>query len=194
MPDVPAFCDTCGTAFRSGLSAGKASISISNVAAGPCPKCGGMGHVPDGLYKIAGNTIEVLANSHRSASDLGRIAQVLNNAKQRSATPQEIASTLKKELPELSTLADAVPRTRAELYAFVSIILAIITLLITNLSKNESPRIEVQQVINNVVEQADGNEGQRAQQEPTIKNPKVGRNDPCPCGSGKKYKKCCGRP
>jgi uncharacterized protein YecA (UPF0149 family) len=21
--------------------------------------------------------------------------------------------------------------------------------------------------------------------------PKVGRNDPCPCGSGKKYKKCC---
>lgn len=23
--------------------------------------------------------------------------------------------------------------------------------------------------------------------------PKVGRNQPCPCGSGKKYKKCCGR-
>jgi preprotein translocase subunit SecA len=22
---------------------------------------------------------------------------------------------------------------------------------------------------------------------------KTGRNDPCPCGSGKKYKKCCGR-
>jgi preprotein translocase subunit SecA len=25
------------------------------------------------------------------------------------------------------------------------------------------------------------------------KTPKVGRNDPCPCGSGKKYKKCCGK-
>ena len=23
-------------------------------------------------------------------------------------------------------------------------------------------------------------------------SPKVGRNEPCPCGSGKKYKKCCG--
>lgn len=23
-------------------------------------------------------------------------------------------------------------------------------------------------------------------------SPKVGRNDPCPCGSQKKYKKCCG--
>ncbi|MDH7598776.1 MAG: preprotein translocase subunit SecA [Sedimentisphaerales bacterium] len=26
-----------------------------------------------------------------------------------------------------------------------------------------------------------------------LETPKVGRNDPCPCGSGKKYKKCCGR-
>lgn len=26
-----------------------------------------------------------------------------------------------------------------------------------------------------------------------VKDPKIGRNDPCPCGSGKKYKKCCGR-
>lgn len=25
-----------------------------------------------------------------------------------------------------------------------------------------------------------------------VKGKKVGRNDPCPCGSGKKYKKCCG--
>ena len=25
------------------------------------------------------------------------------------------------------------------------------------------------------------------------KAPKVGRNDPCPCNSGKKYKKCCGK-
>jgi preprotein translocase subunit SecA len=25
------------------------------------------------------------------------------------------------------------------------------------------------------------------------KDKKVGRNDPCPCGSGKKYKKCCGK-
>jgi len=24
--------------------------------------------------------------------------------------------------------------------------------------------------------------------------PKIGRNDPCPCGSGRKYKKCCGNP
>ena len=25
-----------------------------------------------------------------------------------------------------------------------------------------------------------------------VADPKIGRNDACPCGSGKKYKKCCG--
>ena len=29
--------------------------------------------------------------------------------------------------------------------------------------------------------------------EPVRKGPRVGRNDPCPCGSGKKYKHCCGK-
>jgi preprotein translocase subunit SecA len=33
-----------------------------------------------------------------------------------------------------------------------------------------------------------GDDGQQEQ-----KSAKVGRNDPCPCGSGKKYKRCCGR-
>ncbi len=28
---------------------------------------------------------------------------------------------------------------------------------------------------------------------PKIAEKKVGRNEPCPCGSGKKYKKCCGK-
>ena len=26
-----------------------------------------------------------------------------------------------------------------------------------------------------------------------VKEKKIGRNEPCPCGSGKKYKHCCGR-
>lgn len=33
----------------------------------------------------------------------------------------------------------------------------------------------------------------KGQQPIKRETPKVGRNDPCPCGSGKKFKKCCGR-
>ncbi len=36
-------------------------------------------------------------------------------------------------------------------------------------------------------------QGGEAEKKPVKAGPKVGRNDACPCGSGKKYKKCCGR-
>ena len=36
------------------------------------------------------------------------------------------------------------------------------------------------------------NRGDSAPTQPVTKGKKTGRNDPCPCGSGKKYKKCCG--
>ena len=42
-------------------------------------------------------------------------------------------------------------------------------------------------------EQAKHGQGGAPKQEPVRKGPKVGRNDPCPCGSGKKYKNCCGK-
>ncbi len=36
-------------------------------------------------------------------------------------------------------------------------------------------------------------EGRPGVRKPVVREePKVGRNDPCPCGSGKKFKKCCG--
>ena len=38
-----------------------------------------------------------------------------------------------------------------------------------------------------------GSAAQGQVRRPIVKPPKVGRNDDCPCGSGKKYKKCCGR-
>ncbi len=38
------------------------------------------------------------------------------------------------------------------------------------------------------------NRGEGASSKPTNVGDKVGRNDPCPCGSGNKYKKCHGRP
>ena len=43
-----------------------------------------------------------------------------------------------------------------------------------------------------VIGRGDGDEGEAVKQ-PVRRGKKVGRNDPCPCGSGKKYKKCCGK-
>ena len=50
--------------------------------------------------------------------------------------------------------------------------------------------------VSNFVLEKDGwkfDSGELVGEKPIVREePKVGRNDPCPCGSGKKYKKCCG--
>ncbi len=51
--------------------------------------------------------------------------------------------------------------------------------------------------ISTFVKEADGwkfADGELIGETPVLREtPKIGRNDPCPCGSGKKYKKCCGK-
>ena len=65
----------------------------------------------------------------------------------------------------------------------------------TQTAKITSAAQEKLQSINVVTE---GGSAQKTSQEPkrepvVNQGPKVGRNDPCPCGSGKKYKNCCGK-
>ncbi len=62
-------------------------------------------------------------------------------------------------------------------------------LLSVQQKKQEIKRVEVAKVT------GEGFEGAaQVKKKPIVikKSQKVGRNDPCPCGSGKKYKKCCG--
>ena len=40
---------------------------------------------------------------------------------------------------------------------------------------------------------ASAHQGERQRPQPVVAGPKIGRNDPCPCGSGKKYKSCHGK-
>jgi SEC-C motif-containing protein len=51
--------------------------------------------------------------------------------------------------------------------------------------------------ISKFIKEDDGwkfSEGEIVGESPIMREePKIGRNDPCPCGSGKKYKKCCGK-
>ncbi|MBO5040525.1 MAG: preprotein translocase subunit SecA [Clostridia bacterium] len=57
--------------------------------------------------------------------------------------------------------------------------------------RREIKRVEVAKVKN----EGFVGSGEPLKKKPVVhkKSEKVGRNDPCPCGSGKKYKKCCGR-
>ena len=198
---VPAVCDQCGCIFPSAFEADNAiNISFSGCGSGPCPTCGGMGHIPDGLYNFINNTIELVSGPHRTVSDLERLAILLREARSHNLSYAEVTKSITSEVPELSSFKDLLPKTRNELYAFITIILTIITIALSQRNSSEDKKIEVNQVINNIVyQQISPTEAVQTPTSPlksssstTAKSKKkIGRNDPCPCGSGKKFKKCC---
>ncbi len=67
--------------------------------------------------------------------------------------------------------------------------------ILLNIHKSgDMRRKETVEITNASLENINGIDNETTNHEP-VKNegPKVGRNDPCPCGSGKKYKNCCGK-
>lgn len=189
MPSVPAFCDTCGTVFNSGIFIeDSTNISFTGNRSGPCPSCGGMGHIPDGVFNFIGNTIEILSAPERTIAELTRLAQILREAKAKAETREQVVSRIEKELPSLSGLVKLLPKNKSELYGFLAVVLAAVQLFSQTPPTQNSTTINVTQVIQQVIA-----EPSSFKAAPVI-NPKkkIGRNKLCPCGSGVKYKRCCG--
>ena len=66
---------------------------------------------------------------------------------------------------------------------------------VTPLTKTERKRVISDKTTENKEEYTDKPKEIKEKKQTTVRrtSPKIGRNDPCPCGSGKKYKHCCGR-
>lgn len=65
----------------------------------------------------------------------------------------------------------------------------------TNMQRTTSVKITGEGLEDTTLKNLEGNAPRKSGGNHTVVNtaPKVGRNDPCPCGSGKKYKNCCGK-
>jgi hypothetical protein len=194
--DIPAFCDNCGAVFRSGIDADHCiNIKFENISVGTCPICGKSGHVPDGVYNFIGDTIEILAAPRRTIDEFTRLITILTEGAKKRDDVEDIARQIRKEVPEISQIADILTRNRNDLYSFIQIILTVVQILFSMRGcDGDKNSITINQTINQVyietdirtkipgVSQVKRNKG--------VLKPK--RNDLCPCGSGVKYKKCCG--
>ena len=192
---VPAFCDRCGAVFPSSFEVEGLHTTFVNCGAGPCPECGSSGHIPDGVYNFIGSTIELLSGPASTMSELQKLATILSEAREHKTSPEEVSKRIKEEVPGLSGLKDLLPKTRSEFYSFVTIGLTVVGLFLGQLKHDQPPNVTVNQVVNVVCQEQTLSSDRHAivTNKPAIKKTKVGRNDPCPCGSGKKYKKCCGK-
>jgi preprotein translocase subunit SecA len=62
----------------------------------------------------------------------------------------------------------------------------------TDMSRYKTQKSDLPNV-NNPMERANTQTQEKSKPQPVKVEKRVGRNDPCPCGSGKKYKQCHGR-
>jgi hypothetical protein len=188
---LPAICDRCGAVFPSGFAGSGTFIGNKS---GPCPACGGMGSVLDGTYQTVGNVIKLLAGPQKTVNQLRNLVAVITEARKVAKVPNEAVKKIKNEAPELSSIADSLPKTRYELYAFLTLIIMAINTIIAAaaLFMGKGPtEEEVQGLIEKSIERAFNENPSTEKSKPYRSKPKTGRNDPCPCGSGKKYKHCC---
>lgn len=201
MSNVPVVCDNCGLFFtaRNLIDAPGSTVTFQDVGYGPCPRCGAMGRIPDGTYAFVGDITHLLQAPQRTQRELQILTGIFENAQKRQANQDDIKREVEQAVPQLAAITDLLPRTRnrAELYAFIALVIAILQLLLSTPGNLQSVNVDPDVVVNIATgQQAQPSETQARQ--PTDISPrkvvKVGRNEPCPCGSGKKYKKCHGDP
>jgi len=206
MPDMPAFCGNCGLVFNSGFffeNCINISLQGNNVS---CPSCGSMTSIPDGLYNFIDSSIELLKGPEITIYRLKELKNIISELRKQKASFSGIKETIEKEVPELNSIIGTLPKTRTELYAFLALLIAAITLLLNQCEKNEDKNITIHNTVNQYNEiyspktkeiKNDSLNSKTFTYNGTdpkkLNNKKIGRNEKCPCGSGEKYKKCHGK-
>jgi hypothetical protein len=97
--------------------------------------CGYPARLFDAGDVIVGHTLEVLLRPGHTLDDLRTYEEVVGNLRRDLSndelSAEEAPEWLRRKAPELAKLADVLPKTRSELYAFLGLILAAITLYVT---------------------------------------------------------------
>ena len=99
MPGLPAICDTCLTVWDPHAIniANATNVHIEDVTVSPCPNCGGVGHIPDGIYSATTDTINVVATTVRSARSLALLGRLLQQARKEKVDAAQLARLLEQE-------------------------------------------------------------------------------------------------
>ena len=97
----------CGTPLqvRPGIRiASGITITLEGNTAGPCPKCGARGHIPNGTFNSTDGAVRVLAAPQRTMNQLRTLALILEDARAGRIDPQEAIGPIEETVPTLSAL------------------------------------------------------------------------------------------
>ncbi len=153
----------------------------------PCPRCNGTATSPGGQFRLEDDTlIRVSDNlSKTQAEELkSRLAILKEQGYSITALKELVEGYAPQLLPYIQT-PDQRSATSRMNWVFLGVLLWQIA---HNTTCNLDVKLDINHLLDNTVKQAN------QEIAPAAKSlHQARRNDPCPCGSGKKFKKCCGR-
>jgi hypothetical protein len=189
MQGMVAFCEnpSCGSVFEhAGIigGSGNVTINMTNTRIGPCPNCGGVGLVPDGVYEYANHFIEFIKGPIKSVMLLKQLEELFMGARESNQSKEEILQEIDNSIPEASEFINNIPDI-ATFNQWITLVISILTfaiLLHATYSDNDDDKYK-DMFLEHLLQ-----ENKRLQQP---KEP-IRRNSQCICGSGQRYKHCCG--
>lgn len=210
---IPASCSNCGAIFKSRLISVGGNISSLKLSGNieTCPYCGGMANTAEGVFNITNNILKVVSSPKVTKQMLQKFNSLVRNA---YYNENKDISTLIKESKEISPALGKLVETGSNNGIYVKSFLFLLMFILS--SCNIDVKVNLNLDINQLVDQmSDTNPAQitsessnsltklakvniqsqvkDTSQTISTSQKKIGRNTPCPCGSGKKYKKCCGQ-
>ncbi len=202
MSTFVAFCEnpSCGAIFPAPNiigGEGTATIQMTDSRYGPCPRCGGFGRIPDGIYRYANHVVEFLRGPQESLAALRKVQAILAGFRGHTPSRDEVLSQVRDFAPRVASAMEKVPSI-AVTQQWIQILIAFVTLAIliqTTYFKKNDQELEKLFIDHLLKENAELRQQQSsAPKDQTYRRPtaKMQRNELCPCGSGKKHKRCCG--
>lgn len=196
-------CKHCGKEFETQIKIDPAIYAmVPNIRVGfnsfTCPHCENLAVYSEVDFRYTSELAAELAN-------FGKIVKAFIHDVEKTGQPLRAASELLSELEEAKEKGDVSGLRKSKKFTFlkkwlpnspekIAAYMVILTTIIQLLTEEPDTKINQTTIINRidqtVIMQFQGTE---KKQERPHKIPKIRRNEPCPCGSGKKYKFCHGR-
>ena len=196
VPQIPAVCPNCGQKFPSGIALeGPSQVQIQNVGSGPCPNCGSMGRIPDGMHAVIDGVLRFVQAEGRTSEELEAMAEALRQINVDQSTTSlrdDLRHVLRKHNFPESVLGLSLHRLSwTEVWSVIHKVAAVLT-IVGAFFGCDKIGIHVGDVINVY------RESTRA----SMDSSHTTRNDSvevtpdsirCPCGSGRSFSSCHGR-
>lgn len=184
---------------------GTGSVTITNMRVGPCPKCGKLGKIQDGIYHFKDSIIGFIESLPSSIPKLKEVEKFLQSAiagnLSEEATMAAVAEIAPSVVNIYNTYNISESKDKISWVVLLPILLTLIQLAMQyykDFIKKEdlTPSRFEQHLLQEIDSLKHEKKVQDSIEEKRLSNvsyKNASRNMPCPCGSGKKYKICHGR-